>query len=367
MTYGPSDCIKATQILTNVVDNILINKSDYTDDLQSVFGLQGLTYATDFANVLSNGIGGWQSQNWDPALNSESFDEYCGNVSSDRDLYNTPNSQSSTVKSLLDVAGYGADSYLVTRMNNYIGWIKTTRVDPCTGGGETADGCFSTHNSTFYAQDDISQTWRSWPYQYCTEWGFLQTGSGFKGNGLPVISRTLDLDFQSKICQDAFNITTPANVSIINAYGGYDISYDRLAFVDGQADPWIGATVHAVAAPPRANTTKSPSIVIPGAIHHWDENGIFVNESTAYVPPGIISYTQDSEAYIVRDWLRTDWTSGPTYYSRIVVGGAVGLAAGNKTAPPPQKPSSLSSNPSILSPPNLPPSLAKPNNISLID
>lgn len=330
-TYGPTDCIQTTQLLTNVVDNILINRPAYTGKLKEAFGLQGLSYTTDFANVLSNGIGGWQGRNWDPAINSPLFDDYCGNVSSNQNLYSVSSTQASLVQNILSAAGYGSQSYLVNRMLNYIGWINTTQVAPCINGGETADQCFSTQNATFYAQDDITQTWRSWPYQYCSQWGFLQTGSGVPQGQLPMISRTIDLNFQGTICKEAFNITGPANTSAINAYGGYKISYSRLAFIDGQADPWKGATVHADIAPARSNTIDQPSYVIPGAVHHWDENAVFVNETTSSVPPASVASVQQTEGSFVQAWLK-QWTGkgGTTTYSRLVVGGTV-VAALNLT------------------------------------
>jgi len=338
-TYGPADCIQTTQVLTNVVDNILINKAAYIGGLKQGFGLEGITHNTDFANVLSDGVGGWQGLNWDPAVASPAFYEYCGNVSSNKTLYPASSGQISSVQTLLEAAGYGSGSSsidhstLVNRMLNYMGWIYSTQVAPCTQGGETPDQCFTTQNATFYALDDITQTWRSWPYQYCSQWGFLQTGSGVPQGQLPLISRTVDVNFQSTICQDAFGIMGPANTSAINAYGGYNIGYSRLAFIDGQADPWRGATVHADGAPARANTMDQPSYVIPGAVHHWDENGLFANETTSTEPPTYVAQTQQAEVSFVQAWLK-EWpgNGGTTTYSRLVVGGTV-VAEKNLTQP----------------------------------
>ncbi|KAL6720510.1 hypothetical protein ACLMJK_002434 [Lecanora helva] len=307
--YAPSECISTTQKLTNVVDNILINKASNTTlvtELKSAFGLEELTYNNDFANVLSAGVGGWQGKNWDPDVNDPSFGEYCGNISSDQTLYDVPSGLLYEVEDLIYSSGYGNQPYLVNRMLNYIGWINTTHVTPCFEGGESADQCFSTHNQTFYSQDDIRQTWRSWPYQYCTQWGFFQTGSGVPQGKLPLISRTIDLDFQQIICQDAFGIKTPPSVNIINAYGGYNIKYSRLAFIDGQADPWRGATPHADGAPARSSSTDQPFELITGAVHHWDENGLFDNETENGLPPQAVLQTQLDEAAFVSAWLQ-EW------------------------------------------------------------
>ena len=310
--YGPPDCISTTQKLINVVDNILINKGNdatLVHELMSAFGLGDLTYSNDFANVLSDGVGSWQGKNWDPAVNDPSFALYCGNISSNETLYTPSTSLTYIVEDLLVKGGYGDQSYLVNRMLNFIGWIHITQVDPCiVKGGQTADECFSTHNQTFYSQDNISQTWRSWPYQYCSQWGFLQTGSGVPQGTLPLISRTIDLNYESIICRDAFGITSPPNTAVINAYGGYSISYSRLAIIDGQADPWRGATPHADQAPARSSSTDQPFELIRGAVHHWDENGIFSNETSNGIPPQPVLQTQLDEAAFVSAWLQ-EWHS----------------------------------------------------------
>lgn len=269
-----------------------------------------MTYINDFTNVLSGGVGAWQGRNWDPAINDPTFSYYCGNISANQTLYQPSVRQLATVVDLLDAADYGSEISLINPMLNYIGWINTTQVVPCIDGGESVDQCFSTHNQTFYSLDDISQTWRSWPYQYCSQWGFLQTGSGVPTDVLPLISRTINLQYESVICQDAFNITTPANTGIINAYGGYNISYDRLAFIDGEIDPWRGATPHAPEAPARTSTTEEPFILISGAVHHWDENGVFQNETETNVPPSAVSQTQSQEEAFVVAWLK-EWQALP--------------------------------------------------------
>lgn len=282
--YGPPECIAAQRTLTNIVDNILIgkNESDLTMQLKTAFGLPNVTYDDDFANVLSYGIGGWQSLNWDPNVTSLAFYQYCSNISSTDILYPETASLQSTAAYLIDQGGYdGRNASLVAQMLNYIGYNNLTAVVPCAEEGETQDQCYSNHNYTFYQQDDLSQnSWRSWPYQYCTEWGFLQTGSGVPKDQLPLISRTLTLAYESLVCNEAFDIYTPPDLEAVNKYGGYNISYPRLAIIDGQEDPWRPCTPHAFGygAKERVSTASEPFILIAGAVHHWDENGLFPNQ-----------------------------------------------------------------------------------------
>lgn len=267
-----------------------------------------MTYSNDFANVLTEALGYWQSRNWDPAVNSPLFYQYCSNLTSTSILYPETASLRHVAMALITAAEYTASESLTNQMLNYIGYINLTQVAPCAAQGATQDQCFSSHNTTFYGQDDLSQTWRSWPYQYCTEWGYLQTGSGAPANQLPLVSRTIDLDYESIICREAFNITNPPNLEVVNKYGGYNISYPRLAIVDGSADPWRPATPHAFAegASHRISTASEPFILVDGAVHHWDENGLFPNQTTADLPPQPVADTQKEEIQFVLEWME-EW------------------------------------------------------------
>ncbi|KAI7636728.1 serine carboxypeptidase [Hortaea werneckii] len=336
---GPPRCIAAQKTLTHIVDNILIGKndSDLTATLKSAFGLSNVTYDNDFANTLASGIGNWQSLNWDPAVGSSQVYNYCANISDTDVLYPATESLRSTASYLIDQGGYSANTSLVNQMLNYIGYVNLTSVSSCAQEDETQDQCFSNHNATFYQQDTLDDTWRAWPYQYCTEWGYLQTGSGVPQDQLPLISRTLDLDYMMIICNEAFGIYGPPNTTTVNKYGGYDISYPRLAFIDGEWDPWRPATPHAFGkersstisaslapqnlemqqqqqqhpiidygAPDRPSTPSEPFILIPDAVHHWDENGVFPNQTNATFPPPAVADTQRAEAEFVRGWME-EW------------------------------------------------------------
>ncbi|KAI5919986.1 peptidase S28 [Camillea tinctor] len=300
--YGPPACVETTQKLTHIVDTILLSNEEYVPQLQEAFGLPNVTHKADFASVLANGIYGLQSLNWDPSQSSDSFFIYCSNVSSDSVLWPATEERRSSVEELIKVGGYEAElDVLANRMLNFIGYVNLTSVSSC---GANQDACFSTYNPEFYAQDDISQSWRLWPYQYCTQWGYLQTGSGVPEDQLPLISRTIDIEYSTTICRDSFNLTEPAKVDVINKYGGFNISYPRLAFVDGEWDPWRAAGVHAIGLPERESTTSEPYILIAKAVHHWDENGVFENETTADFPPAPVADAQKQEREFVQEWVK---------------------------------------------------------------
>ncbi|KAI1283522.1 peptidase S28 [Xylaria sp. FL0933] len=302
--YGPPACVENTRKITDIIDKILIGKkgSKYVGQLKSLFGLPNVTHDGDFASTINGGIYGLQSLNWDPTQSSNEFFDYCAIVANSTLKYPKTESLRKSANELITVAGYGDEvDSLSNHVLNYVGYYLP-RAASC--GSEDQDECFSTYDTEFYSQDSISQSWRLWPYQYCTQWGFLQTGSGVPKNELPLISRTIDLNYSSVICRDAFNLTEPAKVGVINKYGGFSLSYPRLAFVDGKWDPWRAAGVHAIGLPPRESTTSEPYILISKAVHHWDENGLFPNETTAELPPAPVVDTQKQEATFVKAWVK---------------------------------------------------------------
>lgn len=307
--YGPEACISTQQALTHMVDNIVIGKNDtnLTSTLKDAFGLGDLTHIKDFTNQLASGVGNFQSLNWDPEVTSDEFYNYCANISSTDVEYPETEAKRSTATHLLEAGGYASNSTLVNQLLNYIGYINATVVSRCTDS--TQDECFSNYNTTFYEQDSIDQQgWRSWAYQYCTEWGYLQTGSGVPADQLPLISRTIDLEYSTLVCKYAFNITTPPDVDRVNKYGAYDIAYPRLAFLDGEWDPWRPASPHAFdyGAKERNSSLSEPFILIDDAVHHWDENGLFPNETTAKLPPKPVKDAQRQEVKFVKEWMR-EW------------------------------------------------------------
>ncbi|CAK7266654.1 hypothetical protein SEPCBS57363_002199 [Sporothrix epigloea] len=332
--FAPQMCVQRTQELIHAADQILLAARDdkraggtqngqtaqkplVNDDpaervaqLKHAFGLGNLTHDDDFAAVLSNAMGGWQATNWDPTQTSPQFDWYCGNVTADTLLYPDLAAARTTVRSLLEATSYGDPdvvAVLEEPMLNYIGWIRTTH--QCKDPAKSQDDCFSNHNATFYRQDDIAQHWRSWPYQFCTQWGYLATGSGVPSDRLPLVSRLLDLDYLSIICREAFNVTDLPDIASVNKFGNFDIHYPRLAIVDGEADPWRAATPHALGHNAgRPSTTDEPFLLIPGAVHRWDENGLYENETTIDLPPQSIRDVQANEVSFVTQWVE-DWAA----------------------------------------------------------
>ena len=61
-------------------------------------------------------------------------------------------------------------------------------------------------------------------------------------------------------------VPTWPNVTVVNSLGDFEISHSRLAFIDGEIDPWRPCTPHSRHALPREDTIKKPFKLIPGKI-----------------------------------------------------------------------------------------------------
>ena len=112
------------------------------------------------------------------------------------------------------------------------------------------------------------------------------------------------------VCNYAFNITGPPDVDRVNRYGGFNVSYPRLAIVGGEADPWRAAsplaTLNVTDRLNDTSTASQPLILIQGAVHHWDENGVFPNETTVDLPPAPVRNAQAELAQAVQEWM-SEW------------------------------------------------------------
>lgn len=307
--YGPPDCVDAHGKIINVIDNILRGGDNQTiDALKGAFNASGFTYNDDFAFTVTQAFGYWQNRNWDPEVDDPTFFQYCGNITNNTVLFPEIASLASQVPDLIEQGGWGNESdYLTNRMLNFIGWNRANVIDECD---DTLDNCYGSHNASAakYSDKSIDNYGSlSWAYQYCTEYGFLQSGSTVPKDRLALISRLVTLEYNSLICNYAFNITGPPDVERVNKYGGFNISYPRLAIVGGEADPWRAASPLATLdVPDRLNdssTVDQPLILIQGAVHHWDENGVFPNETAPDVPPPAVANAQAELAQSVQAWL----------------------------------------------------------------
>ncbi|KAL4903085.1 hypothetical protein BDW74DRAFT_157383 [Aspergillus multicolor] len=312
--YGPSECIETIQTLTDIIDRILIdhpaNKTLHAQ-LKGAFGVDAGTDNRDFVNTLSNPLGSFQSRNWDPAVGSYEFRYYCDNITASEPLYPGTNA-TAALPGLLEAARYNAsNSALLSAFRNYIGYINP----PSSSTDFESESEEETEIETQSGKLPKSSG-TSWNYQVCTEWGYFMPGSSVPSNIKPLISRLIDLNYTSSFCSTSYNIATPPNVTEINQHGGFNFSYPRVAIIGGTADPWRDATPHAEGLPVRKSTDTEPFMLIDvpaesvwdgirGAVHHWDQNGLPIGNSTGeeVEPPVEIIEAQGEIVRFVGVWL----------------------------------------------------------------
>ncbi|KAJ0107126.1 hypothetical protein J7T55_014656 [Diaporthe amygdali] len=314
--YGPADCIWTQQFITDVVDKVFIDSKNETLKGQFKLFFNYATTALDqnFVNNLYEGLYSWQSRNWDPTIGSGTFSNWCRLITSSKLEYPSTAAANASAASILEATGYGGNDTLTLRLLNYAGYLN--RFSLADAG--PLDGSASASSSASLATAVPAEQFDSWGYQTCTEWGYWVTGSGFDLSlGKPLLSRILDLEYENSYCESEFGIVTPPNITAINKYGGFDISYPRLAIINGLADVWREATPAADAARPRESTISEPWIVIDdppedvwdglrGAGHHWEANGVFANQTQKQQPPTAIAEAQADIVQFVGTWIE-EW------------------------------------------------------------
>ncbi|KZP31567.1 peptidase S28 [Athelia psychrophila] len=272
--------------------------------LKGLFGLASLENDEDFVSLLEAPLSSWQSKNWDPSVGSTVFDSFCAAlVKPPFPFVSSP--------AVVD-APFGDASRLVKEEGlvldyavfNYAKYIREKYVSLCPEG-MTVEECFGTYNDAQYQGTSLDQTWRLWMFQVCTEWGYFTTAPPDQKQPR-IISRLLDLVYETRICAQAFppgkHFRVPAmpNITAVNALGDFEIAADRLAIIDGEVDPWRPDTPHSQYAPDRKDTLTRPFKLIPNGVHHYDEFGL---RNTADEPEEIKKIHGEMIVF-VKDWLK---------------------------------------------------------------
>ncbi|WVQ93094.1 hypothetical protein IAU59_000158 [Kwoniella sp. CBS 9459] len=262
--YAPEECISTLQQAILTIDSLLSHPEPIPTLLKGVFGLSELAGNDDFADVISGPLGYWQARNWDPKVGSNKFYDFCD---------------------ALTAGGAGSKLGLIripASIVNYGRYIKENVVSRCprSEGHPASDieECFGSQDDAKFQETDLDQTWRLWIFQVCTQWGYFMPAPA---EGLPrIVSNQLTLDYTSKICKQAFppgqHFAVPAwpDVAEVNDRGDFGIEYERLAFIDGDRDPWRPMTPQSDWAPKRSSSVSKPVHLIFDGVHHYDENGL---------------------------------------------------------------------------------------------
>ncbi|KAG0144050.1 hypothetical protein CROQUDRAFT_660484 [Cronartium quercuum f. sp. fusiforme G11] len=290
--HAPQHCIKPLIAITKAIDHVLMSGNRETVGmLKELFGLANVTDDRDFVNTLASPLGSWQEQNWDPEVGGHKFERFC------EALRDRPKN-SSFEEDVLPVSfltALGGHAFSLNSFLGYVAYIRSTVATDCLPL-KAQDECFGTSDSERHRAVGLDQSWRSWMWQVCTEWGFFQGAPPIEVEE-SLVSRLIDLDYSSRVCRFAFGSAIPRwpNVSMINQYGDFDLTATRLAYIDGSYDPWLYATPHS---PTRKQIGKGKEHwLIKGGVHHWDENGAGDAE------PSNIRMVHEAEVRWVKNWL----------------------------------------------------------------
>ncbi|UZJ55270.1 hypothetical protein CBS101457_004590 [Exobasidium rhododendri] len=336
------DCSQAIQASIAWMDEILAPEpwkgqhqtsqdTHKVKELLTLFGLQGLKETSDFANLLSFPLGSFQELNWDPSVSTNDFAEFCTALvgESSGPVSPAPQRRSTAVRverrkssqSVLDLEEEDDDSLKPPQVvRNFADYIKKNYVEACTSDNtSTVEDCFGTQDWSAYNNATELSDGLSWTFQYCSTWGYFMTAPPipkeghsprtFQLSSPKLISSLIDLEYTSEVCRKGFpagqHFAMPKhpNVKEVNEIGNFHIAKDRLAFINGQYDPWRPATTASeeyAYGGARIDTISQPFKLIANCWHHCDENGNKTEE-----PPRVVQIHEQQIAF-VQAWL-DDW------------------------------------------------------------
>ncbi|CAE6410327.1 unnamed protein product [Rhizoctonia solani] len=295
-------CINHLTTAIQAIDDLLSTRV-LARGLKSWFGLGELESDQDFVSVLLSPIGYVQGQNWDSAVGSDEWSRFCavlggGGADSTLGWVRVPAVVSHFAKWVREASPTTSRRGTI-RLADYISNERLTIVLPSgLAGMDMAGECW------IRVRDSRGKLTQSL-HQVCTEWGYFMGAPPNQAHPT-IVSRRLTLDYTSAICRQAFPpgeyISVPEwpNVTVVNALGDYGLAADRLAFIDGDEDPWLPATPHSPHAPERADTILRPFKLIRTGVHHHDENGVEPHSEE----PAHIQAIHIQEIEFVKAWLR---------------------------------------------------------------
>jgi hypothetical protein len=310
-------CVDISAKIVKIMDAVFLSGDRHlADTLKDFYSLRDLE-DKDFVYLVHQGLLGLQSSHWDPDYDSMLFEApnihiYCSSVTDKVKRFPSTYTITPDVLKMTRLAGFSASEAddILPGFLNFIGesriYVLQQARGECGDSGLLGTSCLSRKGSIDNV--DIPQDMmRAWTYQTCTQWGYFVTGSGVPDDKDPLISRLVDFEYATALCQDGFGIDADPDMDSINKYGGLNFSHHRLAFVDGSDDPWRQAGVHRLGVnEDRPSTDSEPFILLKGGVHHWDEYGPGPNATSSWLPPKEVTDVQDEEVRFVGVWLK-EW------------------------------------------------------------
>ncbi|KAH9886027.1 peptidase S28 [Cubamyces lactineus] len=229
--YMPQNCSSDVQAVIAHVDKVYQSGNETEiQSLKDIFGLGSVAHGGDFAWALASLINTWQSLQFSSGPNTTFFN-FC-------DALEVKDGQ------VAGPDGWGLEQALAAWGSYYKN--GPFLVDTCGSlDSSTLATCFDTYDPTAELFTNITvNNWnRSWYWLLCNEFGFSLGGSP---ESVPTLaSRMLGAEYYERICTNFFPeaFISPPNMSA-NAvrtnrqYGGWNVTTERLIFLNGLRDPW---------------------------------------------------------------------------------------------------------------------------------
>ncbi|KAF4627217.1 hypothetical protein G7Y89_g10938 [Cudoniella acicularis] len=301
---APQDCVTSINNIVDKIDTLINSKNDAAvQQLKEIFGLSALKDIRDFAQTIAFPIGGpfvypthtWQEINWNPRFGHEDFFDFCRNVTD----VNAPANNTEIDNQLVSYTN--GENW--KNLGNYAAYIKRVVLPLCPSRDYNSGDCFGTQHPDYWA-DTTNGATRSYLYTTCTEFGAYQAAQPYGQKSL--ISRVIDKDYTQQWCNWAFpkgkynSIPSTPDLQRWNVYGDFNLTADRLLFIDGSADPWKDLCYHSDLAPRRYWSDLHPEHLINGAGHVWDLRTL----EDVSAEPQFIRETTYLELRTVETWLK---------------------------------------------------------------
>ncbi|KAF3163001.1 hypothetical protein TWF225_007277 [Orbilia oligospora] len=288
---GDPICIAILEETSRRIDTYSKVGGPIWTDFKGLFGVKRLE-DRDAANFIFGILGIWQLGNWDKnQRGAKDWDRFCANITEGvNEDYSKPGFPEKVLSSRPDFD-------LEEGIHNFARWTRASLGSSC--GDEDLVKCVGTWDLGGYEGESLSESWKLWTWQVCTEWGYLIPGAP---TGFPtLVPRIVDLKYLRRICQNSFKLPPDfvIDTSKVLRYGGFNLTAPRLMYIDGTHDPWLYATPHSINSPQKDRSDRL-SILIQEAWHHNDENGL----GDISKEPLRIQDVHFREIEVVRDWVQ---------------------------------------------------------------
>ncbi|KAI0332897.1 peptidase S28 [Cubamyces sp. BRFM 1775] len=289
--YMPQNCSADVQAAIAYVDEVIESgNATAIQALKENFGLGELTHDDDFEWALATVIQTWQ----DLLLSSgrgQTFNKFCLAIATKDGEIAGPD-------------GWGAEHAISAWGAFYLnGPFLPSRCGSIYDSDEGRAACFNTYNPYAYTATNVNNWARSWMWLLCNEFGFWQVGAPATSPAL--VSRLITPAYWERQCTYYFPevFSSPPDTSAAASrtnqkYGGWNVSTERLIFLNGVRDPWREVTV-AAAASPNGGSDLQPHLLGDG--YHCSD--MLISEGNL---SSLVNAEQQQTLQYFAQWL-ADW------------------------------------------------------------